>query len=169
MHKPQTATCQDCGWQGPVEDTKELRNVWDRVLPGDVMPAGECPEEGCGGAAMLDEPNGGADDLRPPMVALMLGLDRLREDILTGALRSPIAAHLKGLGNYARKALASGPPVQPVCNACGGTGVRVDAWAFWDLDAQRWDLHSTCEAVAICADCDVECSYTMTPVTEVAT
>ena len=32
----QTATCQDCGWQGPVEETKELRNVWDRV------PAGRC-------------------------------------------------------------------------------------------------------------------------------
>ena len=55
MHKPQTATCQDCGWQGPVEDTKELRNVWDRVLPGDVMPAGDCPVEGCGGAAMLNQ------------------------------------------------------------------------------------------------------------------
>ena len=48
MGKIQTATCQDCGWQGPVEETKELRNVWDRVQPGDVMPAGECPEEGCG-------------------------------------------------------------------------------------------------------------------------
>ena len=42
MAKIQTATCQDCGWQGPVEETKELRNVWDRVQPGDVMPAGEC-------------------------------------------------------------------------------------------------------------------------------
>ena len=43
MAKMQTATCQDCGWQGPVEQTKELRNVWDRVQPGEVMPAGECP------------------------------------------------------------------------------------------------------------------------------
>ena len=55
MAKIQTATCQDCGWQGPVEETKELRNVWDRVQPGDVMPAGECPVEGCAGAAMLDD------------------------------------------------------------------------------------------------------------------
>ena len=139
------------------------------MLPGDVMPAGDCPEAGCGGAAMLDGDRNGADDLRPPMVALMLGLDRLREGIRTGALRSPIAAHLKELADYARKALACGPHVQPVCNICGATGVRVDAWACWDVDAQRWELHSTCEAVAICADCDVECTYTMKPVTETAT
>ena len=84
MPRTETATCQDCGWQGPVEDTKELRNVWDRVSPGDVMPAGECPEEGCGGAAMLDDARHDADDLRPAMVALMLGLDRLHESIGKG-------------------------------------------------------------------------------------
>ena len=166
MVRIETATCQDCGWTGPVEETKELRNVWDRVQPGDVMPAGECPEEGCGGAAMLDRDHDGADDLRPAMVALMLGLDRLREDITAGTLRPPIAAHLEELGDYARKALAAGPRLQPVCNTCGGTGVQVDAWACWDVDAQRWELHSTYEAVAICADCDVECSYTMKPVAQ---
>ena len=120
MPRTETATCQDCGWRGPVEDTKELRNVWDRVHPGDVMPAGECPVEGCGGAAMLDD------------------------------------------------AEAAGPRVQPVCNTCGGTGVQVDAWACWDVDTQQWVLHSTYEAVAICADCDIECSYAMKPVAETA-
>ena len=168
MTEVETATCQDCGWQGPVEETKEFRNVWDRILPGDVMPAGECPEEGCGGAAMLDAAHDSADDLRPQMVALMLGLDRLRDDLRKGAPRAPIDAHLKELADYARRALASGPPVRPVCNACGGTSVRVDAWASWDVDAQRWELHSTCEAAAICADCDLECSYTMKPVAEAA-
>ena len=166
MTKVETATCRDCGWQGPVEETKEFRNVWDRVLPGDVMPAGECPEEGCGGPAMLDADREDMDDLRPQMVALMLGLDRLRDDLRNGVPRSPIAVHLKELADYARRALASGPPVRPVCNACGGTSVRVDAWASWDVDAQRWELHSTYEAVAICADCDLECSYAMEPVTE---
>ena len=121
MGQIETATCQDCGWTGPVEETKELRNVWDRVQPGDVMPAGDCPVEGCGGAAMLN----------PCMPA-------------------------------------TGPRMQPVCNTCGGTGVQVDAWASWDVDTQRWTLHSTYEAAAICADCDVECSYTMMPVTEAA-
>ena len=100
MAKMQTATCQDCGWQGPVEQTKELRNVWDRVQPGDVMPAGECPEEGCGGAAMLDHDDRATDDLRPAMVALMLGLDRLHEGLRTGALHAPVGAHLKELADY---------------------------------------------------------------------
>ena len=168
MTRTETATCQDCGWQGPVEETKEFRNVWDRVLPGDVIPAGECPEEGCGGAAMLDADRDGADDLRPQMVALMLGLDRLRDDLRNGVPRSPIGFHLTELADYARRALASGPPVRPVCNACGGTSVRVDAWASWDVDAQRWELHSTYEAAAVCADCGLECGYTMKPVTEAA-
>ena len=168
MTKAETATCQDCGWQGPVEETKEFRNVWDRVLPGDVMPAGECPVEGCGGAAMLDADREEADDLRPPMVALMLGLDRLREDLRNGVLRSPIDFHLTELAAYARRALSSDAHVRPVCNACGGTSVRVDPLASWGDDAQRRELHSACEAAAICTDCDLECSYTMKPVTEPA-
>ena len=160
----ETATCQDCGWHGPVEETNELRNVWDRVLPGQVMPAGECPVQGCAGAAMLDRDHN--DDLRPAMVALMLGLDRLRESLRTGTLPAPVAGHLGELADYARRALAAGPPVQPVCNTCGGTAVRVDAWACWDTQAHCWALHSTYEAAAVCADCDGECSYTMRPVTE---
>ena len=166
MGKIQTATCQDCGWTGPVEDTKEFRHLYERVHPGDVMPAGDCPEEGCGGAAMLDEEHNGEDDLRPPMVALMLGLDRLHLNIHSGAPRAPIGAHVKELADYARKALAAAPRLQPVCKTCGGTGVQVDAWAFWDVEAQRWALHSVYEAAAICADCDVECSYAMKPVTQ---
>ena len=157
MTKIDTATCQDCGWQGPVEKTKEFRNVWDRVLPGDVMPAGECPVEGCGGAAMLDADRGGADNLRPRMVALMLGLDRLHDDLRNGSLRSPIALHLNELADYARRALASGPPARPIRNACGATSVLVDAWASWSVDTQLWELHSTFEAVAICTECDLEC------------
>ena len=168
MPRTETATCQNCGWRGPVEDTKEFRNLYERVLPGDVMPAGDCPVEGCGGAAMLDVGRLDAGDLRPAMVALMLGLDRLHDSIATGDPRAPIAANVRELASYPRKALAAGPRLQPVCNACGGTGVRVDAWACWDVDTQRWVLHSTYEAAAICADCDIECSYAMKPVAEAA-
>ena len=119
MPHTETATCQACGWHGHVDRTKELRDIWDRVQPGDVMPAGECPEDGCHGAAMLDK-----HPRHPP----------------------------------------TGPRLQPVCNACGGTGVLVDAWASWDTDAQRWELHRTYEPAAICTECDTECSYTMKPV-----
>ena len=79
MARTQTATCQDCGWHGPVEDTLEFRHLHERVLPGDVMPAGDCPEEGCGGAAMLDGEHDGEPDLRPALEAVMLGLDRLHK------------------------------------------------------------------------------------------
>ena len=163
MNTTETATCQDCGWTGPVDQTREFRNFWDPVLPGDVMPAGDCPEEGCGGAAMLDQDDAN-DDLRPSMVALMLGLDRLRESVPGGTLPAPPPARPPGLADYARRALAAGSLAQPVCDTCGGTSVQVDAWAAWHLDAQRWELHSTYEACAICTDCDGECSYTMKPV-----
>ena len=47
------ATCQNCGWTGPADRCGPLVDLWERVQPGDVMPAGECPE--CRAAAMLDE------------------------------------------------------------------------------------------------------------------
>lgn len=53
-HRP--VTCQDCNWKGTVRQTEPLapRYLPERVLPGDIMPAGECPE--CGASAMLDPP-----------------------------------------------------------------------------------------------------------------
>ena len=49
-----TATCQYCGWQGPADRCGPLENAWERVQPGDPMPAGECPK--CNASALLDEP-----------------------------------------------------------------------------------------------------------------
>lgn len=53
-HEEATATCQSCDWHGPADDCPPLRRLTERVPPGDIMPAGECPE--CGASAMLDEP-----------------------------------------------------------------------------------------------------------------
>ena len=164
MPKPDTATCNCCGWHGPVEDTDELRDVWDRVPPGHVMPAGECPVEGCPGCAMLDHPDDAPENLRPALVALMLGLNRLHETVCANPPTGPVAVQLKELATYARNALEPTPPLQPVCNMCLGTGVLVDAWAAWDIENQRWELHSTYEPTAICTDCDTECSYSMKPI-----
>ena len=86
MPRTETATCQGCGWQDPVEDATALRNVWDRVHPSDVMPAGEYPVEVYGTGAMLDETHHGTDHLRPAMVALMLSLDRRRDSIAARGL-----------------------------------------------------------------------------------
>ena len=43
--------CQDCDWTGRAEDVEPLSRAWERVQPGDIMPAGACPK--CGAAAML--------------------------------------------------------------------------------------------------------------------
>ena len=163
MSRIETATCGDCGWAGQAQATRELRDFWDRVMPGDTMPAGQCPNEGCGGLAMLDADDD-KDRLRPAMVALMLGLDGLRESIGSDTLTMSVVTQLRELADCARRALAAGPLVQPVCIACGGIAVRVDAWARWDTSTQRWELHEVREAAAICADCDIECAYTMKPV-----
>ena len=48
-----TATCQYCHWNGPADECGPLLNAWERVQPGDIMPAGACPE--CNASAMLDE------------------------------------------------------------------------------------------------------------------
>ena len=48
-----TATCQYCGWNGPADQCGPLKNAWERVAPGDPMPAGECPA--CNASALLDE------------------------------------------------------------------------------------------------------------------
>lgn len=45
------AQCQDCGWEGDAGACHPLRDVAERVAPGEEMPAGECPR--CGAAAML--------------------------------------------------------------------------------------------------------------------
>ena len=48
-----TATCQCCDWTGPADQCGPLKNAWERVSPGDPMPAGECPA--CNASALLDE------------------------------------------------------------------------------------------------------------------
>ena len=48
-----TATCQYCSWNGPADQCGPLKNAWERVVPGDPMPAGECPM--CNASALLDE------------------------------------------------------------------------------------------------------------------
>ena len=98
------------------------------------MPAGQCPELSCAGLAMLDEEREPVVDLRPEMEALALDLERLHRNIYSGRLRAPIGTYIKQLADSARKALAAGlqhdcPPMQPVCVTCGGTGVRIQAWA----------------------------------------
>lgn len=40
--------CQCCEWEGPIEEAiVVIPDLFQRVFPGEPMPAGECPT--CGG------------------------------------------------------------------------------------------------------------------------
>ncbi len=47
---PRDYECNDCGWTG--DNVKPVRDLHERVLAGDTMPAGQCPA--CG-ALVFDE------------------------------------------------------------------------------------------------------------------
>lgn len=40
------SACQNCEWRGPDTDLREVKDLTQRVDPGEPMPSGECPE--CG-------------------------------------------------------------------------------------------------------------------------
>jgi hypothetical protein len=44
------AVCQSCDWEGRPEDTLPIPKLIGRVVPGDIMPYGECPV--CGAVAI---------------------------------------------------------------------------------------------------------------------
>jgi hypothetical protein len=45
--------CQDCGWKGKQEQTEPIAHIFERVAPGEPMPAGQCPE--CGALCQIKE------------------------------------------------------------------------------------------------------------------
>ena len=55
--------------------------------------------------------------------------------------------------------------VKQVCGNCGGEDVRVDAWAVWNVEEQKWELETTFDA-GNCSDCDGECSIDEVPCEE---
>jgi len=49
-----------------------------------------------------------------------------------------------------------------ICGTCGSEEVRVDAWAEWDPETQRWEVAQTFDA-AFCDRCQGECSVCNKP------
>jgi hypothetical protein len=50
---------------------------------------------------------------------------------------------------------AKAPRIQILCGTCGSTVVTRDAWAEWDVGAQRWTLGAVYD-YAYCHKCDGE-------------
>ena len=46
--------------------------------------------------------------------------------------------------------------VKMVCAHCGSDDVRADAYAEWDVEAQKWEIAQTFEKGAYCDKCDGE-------------
>lgn len=51
--------CANCGWRGPARALGPIADYEERVSPGELTPAGECPQ--CGALSYLTRPRG------PPM------------------------------------------------------------------------------------------------------
>ena len=64
--------CANCDWHGPESELKELQDVFERVSPGDVMPAGECPE--CGASAFVENEHDRMVTLAHDMHTTIVGL-----------------------------------------------------------------------------------------------
>lgn len=71
--------CQECGWTGAVAQLEPVKDVWERVQPGDVMPWGDCPE--CGGCCFEAKPvPAAAGGPRIDMVCAHCGSSNVRRD-----------------------------------------------------------------------------------------
>jgi hypothetical protein len=61
-----TCRCDNCDWTGPESAVNEAKDLSDRLDPGGVVPAGECPECGC--LAYLDTTGGESNDVHLEIV-----------------------------------------------------------------------------------------------------
>lgn len=52
LQLPGTARCQNCQRVWFWKETKAVKRIWERVLPGDIMPVGECPD--CGALCTVE-------------------------------------------------------------------------------------------------------------------
>ena len=52
-HDGRVVKCQDCKWTGTACQTVPIRDLEERIAPGETVPAGECPE--CGALAALSK------------------------------------------------------------------------------------------------------------------
>jgi len=51
--KERQAGCDNCDWIGSLSELLPIKDIFERVEPGEPMPNGECPE--CGALVFSDE------------------------------------------------------------------------------------------------------------------
>jgi hypothetical protein len=56
------SACQDCNWRGPDTELREIKDLYQRVEPGEPMPSGACPE--CGALCQPTEDDGTTKPVR---------------------------------------------------------------------------------------------------------
>lgn len=79
--------CQNCAWSGESDTTNPIKDIHARVLPGEFMPAGECPV--CG--SLVDVPD---EEIPGYTIQLALGIATARGMVETTvrdqfAMRAP--------------------------------------------------------------------------------
>lgn len=165
--------CQNCDWRGPADDCGPIKDIWERVAPGEPMPWGECPECGslCQAAKAIDWLVEGRNEAGHTIIA-----ERVAARTADDAKRKVHEAHKRAnangegwqptLNDCARVFVEPVPqPEAPpahearrldmVCETCFSSDVRRDAWAEWSLDDQDWVLGQTFDD-AYCETCGGE-------------
>jgi len=72
--------CQNCEWTGTYGQTGDITEIWLRVEPGEIMPAGECPS--CGSLASLDHTDLQAkSDLIDDLAKFEITGDQISDDV----------------------------------------------------------------------------------------
>lgn len=51
---PRPVSCANCDWKGIASQTESIDHAQERMEPGEIVPAGECPV--CGALAYLENP-----------------------------------------------------------------------------------------------------------------
>lgn len=46
-HDDLPVACNNCEWEGRFQDVNPIKSIGDRISPGEIVPAGECPKCGC--------------------------------------------------------------------------------------------------------------------------
>jgi hypothetical protein len=100
--------CNNCGQAWPVAALDPIQNYWERVTPGSIVPAGQCPNPDC--RALCYPAYGSVYDLEQQLATMNRTLTTLQETIqgllewaaATGGWEAPVWAQARHALAYSR-------------------------------------------------------------------